>query len=209
MLSRFKKRSLALLLPAVCFLLVNCGTKRDAQTQKDCGFVQNVYGERISWKDSSPIPLYVHESFPPAMLPALKSAIGRWDQALGRSVFRITQTGYQSAGPAQDGMNVIYWMKTWEANKTTEQARTSVYWIGDQIKEADIRINNKNFQFYIDQPAAPADVHLESLLVHELGHVLGLKHRDEAGSVMATYLASSTLRTAISSQDLQDLKCEY
>lgn len=205
----FRKRSLALLLllPAVCLLLVNCGTKREAQPA--CGFVQNVYGERISWKDSSAIPLYVHESFPAAMLPALQKAMGRWDQALGRTVFRIMQTGYQSPGPTQDGMNVVYWLKTWEANKSTEQARTSVYWVGDQIKEADIRINNKNFTFYLDRAIAPADVHLESLLVHELGHVLGLKHRDEAGSVMATYLASQTMRTVVSAKDLQELKCEY
>jgi len=206
-LSLFRKRSLALLLPAFCLLLVNCGTKREAQP--DCGFVQNVYGERISWKDNSAIPLYVHESFPAALLPGLQKAMSRWDQVLGRTVFRIMQTGYQSPGPIQDGMNVIYWMKAWEASKTTEQARTSVYWVGDQIKEADIRINNKNFTFYLDQATKATDVHLESLLIHELGHVLGLKHRDEAGSVMATYLASQTLRVTISSKDLQDLRCEY
>jgi hypothetical protein len=206
-LSLFKKRGLALLLPLFCLLLVNCGTKREAQP--DCGFVQNVYGERISWKDSAAIPLYIHESFPAAMLPALQKAMARWDLVLGRTAFRIAQTGYQSSSPAQDGVNVMYWLKTWEANKTTEQARTSVYWVGDQIKEADIRINSKNFNFYLDTATAGNSVHLESLLVHELGHVLGLKHRDEAGSVMATYLAAQTQRTNISKVDVQDLKCEY
>ena len=196
-----------MLLPTFCLLLVNCGTKREAQPA--CGFVQNVYGERISWKDSSAVPLFVHESFPANMLPALQKAMARWDQVLGRQAFRIAQTGYQSAGPSQDGVNVIYWMKTWEATKTTEQARTSVYWVGDQIKEADIRVNNKNFNYYLDGQAAGNSVHLESLLVHELGHVLGLKHRDEAGSVMNTYLAAQTQRTAISKTDVQDLKCEY
>lgn len=206
-LSRFRKRWLTLLLPAVCFVLVNCGTKREAQP--DCGFVQNVYGERISWKDSGTIPLYVHESFPTAMLPALEKAIARWEQTMGRAVFRIQQTGYQSPGPSQDGMNVIYWMTSWESNKSTEQARTSVYWVGDQIKEADIRINDKNFDFYLEAPKAGSDVHLESILVHELGHVLGLKHRDDSGSVMATYLSAQTKRTSIASVDIEDLKCEY
>ncbi len=128
---------------------------------------------------------------------------------MGRAVFRIQQTGYQSPGPSQDGMNVIYWMTSWESNKSTEQARTSVYWVGDQIKEADIRINDKNFDFYLEAPKAGSDVHLESILVHELGHVLGLKHRDDSGSVMATYLSAQTKRTSIASVDIEDLKCEY
>jgi hypothetical protein len=200
------------LLVVISLLLANCGLNKSdshGNAQPDCGFVQNVYGERISWKDSAAIPLFIHESFPAEMLPGLQRAMSRWDQVLGRPVFRIVQTGYQSAGPAQDGVNVVYWMKTWEDNKSTEQARTSVYWVGDQIKEADIRINNKNFSFYLDGSGQPGLVHLESLLVHELGHVLGLKHRDEAGSVMATYLASQTQRTAISAMDLKDVKCEY
>jgi hypothetical protein len=203
----FRKRQGLLLLLPLLWLLASCGTKREAQP--DCGFVQNVYGERISWKDSAAIPLYIHDSFPTNMLPALQKAMSRWDQVMGRTVFKIAQTGYQSGGPVQDGVNVVYWMKTWEAPKSSEQARTSVYWVGDQIKEADIRINNKNFNFYLDNPPAGTNVHLESLLIHELGHVLGLKHKDEGASVMATYLASQTKRTVIGSTDLQDIKCEY
>ncbi|MEZ0393176.1 MAG: matrixin family metalloprotease [Pseudobdellovibrionaceae bacterium] len=171
--------------------------------------MQNAYGERISWKDSSPVPLYVHTSFPPQMLPALQAAIDHWQSVIGRPVFRIAQTGYQSSGPRQDGVNVIYWMQNWEAEKATEQARTSVYWVGDQIREADVRLNNKNFNFYLGQSGSSKDVHMESLLVHELGHVLGLKHKDDSQSVMGTYLSGGTIRTAISPADRDNIKCEY
>jgi hypothetical protein len=132
-----------------------------------------------------------------------------WAQVIGRPAFRIGQTGYQSSGPRQDGVNVIYWMSTWEADKFSEQARTSIYWLGDQIREADMRINAKNFTFYTDTPTSSQDVHLESLLVHELGHVLGLKHKDDSGSVMATYLASRIQRTSIAEADKADIRCEY
>lgn len=184
-----------------------CGVKKEAQ--EDCGFVQNVYGQRISWKTNAPISLYVHESFPEAMLPSLKAAMDIWAQSLGRPVFQITQTKYQSAGPVQDGVNVIYWLSNWEPNKSTEQARTSVYWVGDQIKEADIRINSKNFKFYSVLPGKLGEVHFESLMIHELGHVFGLKHKDDGGSVMSTYLASQTLRTKVAGGDLNNLRCEY
>lgn len=192
---------------SLIFTMSGCGPRK--QAQDDCGFVQNVYGERISWKSNSTISLFVHESFPAEYLPALKNAISTWEKSLGRPVFSIVQTGYQSSGPQQDGVNVLYWMKTWENQKSSEQARTSIYWVGDQIKEADIRINNKNFNFYTGNSGSGAKVHLDSLLVHELGHVLGLKHKDDSGSVMATYLSALTQRTNIASADKQDLKCEY
>lgn len=207
--SRFKRQGFALLLLPL-FLLAGCGPKH--KSQADCGFVQNVYGERISWKDSAPVGLYVHESFPNEMLPALQRAMDDWARVLGRPAFRIIQTGYQSPGPRQDGMNVIYWMNTWEPNKVSEQARTSIYWLGDQIREADLRINaspTSHFTFYLDTATSPQDIHLESLLVHELGHVLGLKHKDDQGSVMATYLAGMTVRNKIPEADREDIKCEY
>jgi len=206
---RFPKKRLQAVALLLFYLIVfeACGPKKTEEA--DCGFVQNVYGERISWKDTAPVGLYIHESFPAAMLPGLQKAMAHWEQVLGRPAFRIIQTGYQSTSPRQDGVNVIYWLNTWEADKATEQARTSVYWVGDQIREADVRINDKNFNLYLDTPKSPMDVHLESLLLHELGHVLGLKHKDDSSSVMGTYLASSTTRVQVSPADRENLKCEY
>ena len=190
-------------------LLQACAPKNPS-AETDCGFVQNVYGQRISWKNTGLIPLSVHQSFPDEMMPALEGAIKNWESVAGRPLFQIVATHVAGPiAPQKDGMNLIYWMPTWEADKSTEQARTSVYWVGNQINEADIRLNAKDFKFYLDTPQSYADVHLESLLVHELGHVLGLKHRDDGGSVMATYLASKTIRDNIGDADRTDLKCEY
>lgn len=180
------------------------------KAQDDCGFVQNVYGERISWKGQTPIVLYVHESFPAQFNGALESAIKKWETAAGKPLFQIAAFGASGPmSPRQDNTSVIYYMNTWEDNKVAEQARTSVYWIGDTIREADIRINAKNFTFYWQQPSGGADVHIESLLVHELGHVLGLKHKDGAGSVMGTYLSGLTVRATITNTDLTSMRCEY
>lgn len=187
-----------------------CGPKH--QEEPDCGFVQNVYGERVSWKSSVPVTLYVHEAFPEEMVPALKSAIAVWNKTAGRDLVRLAES-YRVPGepsPRQDGMSVVYWMSTWEKDKKAEQARTSVYWTSDEIREADIRINDADFDFYVDTPKSGKDVHLESIFVHELGHVLGLKHNDQAtGSVMATYLSSQTLRIKISDLDRENIRCEY
>lgn len=178
--------------------------------EAECGFVQNVYGERISWKGQTPIRIALHESVPTEFYPAIESAFKDWETATGRPLFQIVTYGLKGPlNPRQDGVNVVYWLNTWETGRETEQARTMVYWVGDQIREADIRINAKNFSYYIDKAKTSRDVHLESLLVHELGHVLGLKHKDSSGSVMATYLASQTNRANIPKTDVESIRCEY
>lgn len=197
-------------IPCLGLALQACAPKTPEQ-QADCGFVQNVYGQRISWKNAVPVQLYLHQSFPDSAIPALENAIRVWEIRLGRSLFKISN-GPKIQGPAtpkQDGKNVLYWMNTWEAEKASEQARTSVYWVSNEIQEADMRLNDQNFDFYIDMASSNKDVHLESLFVHELGHVLGLKHKDSGDSVMATYLASLTERNDLAETDIEDIRCEY
>lgn len=203
---------LSTVITVVALALSACGYSY--RSQKPCNFVQNVYGERVSWKGNLPITLYMHNSVPSQFYPAFEEAIRAWEDALGRQVFVIG--GYDVPGPLnprQDRTNMIYWMDTWEENKSSEQARTSVYWIGDEIKEADIRINASpmpsGFQFFLAEPRSKDDVHLSSLLIHELGHVLGLRHNDKSGSVMATYLASNVYRDQVGGLDVDSLKCEY
>lgn len=197
-------------LPCLGLSLQACAPKAPEQ-QEDCGFVQNVYGQRISWKSTVPVVLHLHESFPDSAIPSLEKAIAVWETRMGRNLFKISNDA-KIGGPAtpkQDRLNVLYWMSTWEAEKASEQARTSVYWIGNQIQEADMRLNDQNFDFYVDTPNSSKDVHLESLFVHELGHVLGLKHKDSGDSVMATYLASLTERNDLAETDIEDIRCEY
>ncbi|MGZ3774224.1 MAG: matrixin family metalloprotease [Pseudobdellovibrionaceae bacterium] len=191
------------------------------KSQQDCGFVQNTYGERIAWKNDVPVTMQIHTSVPDSMIPAIQAAAETWEKTAGRKLFNIVTSPRYSGpvAPHQDGVNVIYFMTAWEANMSSEQARTSVYWIGDLIKEADLRINAADFGFYwrgqtLTQASkanrsSSAPVNVEALVLHELGHVLGLKHRDGVGSVMATYLASGDDRVHLAASDQTDLKCEY
>src|SRR5690606_31505228 len=121
------------------------------------------------------------------------AAARTWEERAGRRLFDIETRKIQGGEPQKNGMSIIYWRSTWESDRASEQARTTVYWIGDQIKEADIRVNAQDFRFYWNQHSV--GINIEALILHELGHVLGLKHRDEGGSVMATYLASGSDRT--------------
>lgn len=211
------KRYLLLLLLVSMNMIQACAPK----PQSDCGFVQNVYGERISWKGDIPVKMVLHESVPDEMIPAIKNATETWNKTAGKTIVEIDYTNKEQGPvtPRKDGRNVIYLMNTWESEKGSEQGRTSVYWIGDQIKETDIRLNGANFTFYWEDKngetvtsaarAGAASVNMEALVLHEMGHVLGLKHRDNQGSVMATYLRAKEDRVDLASADTQSLQCEY
>lgn len=197
--------------PIIAFGIQACAPK----SQDDCGFVQNVYGERISWKGQYPVAMYIHESVPQEYVGAIVAAAKTWQDAAGTPLFNIV-TNQRVTGPItaqKDSRNVIYFLNTWEEDKAAEQARTSIYWIGDQIREADMRINGK-FTYYWNSPGMASftqasSVNIEALVIHELGHVLGLKHNDGSNSVMATYLANNSDRVNIAEADRSALRCEY
>jgi hypothetical protein len=200
--------------------LSSCAPK----AQNDCGFVQNIYGQRISWKIKSPIKLIVHNSVPVELRPAIMRAAATWEKQIGRKVFEISEDSSQlSASPSKDQKNGVYFLPDWESDRSSEQGRTSVYWAGDQIQEADIRINAADFSYYDQNPqlligsyslkrnggrSASDGYSFEALVLHEMGHMLGLKHR-EGSTVMATHLAAFSERTQLAAVDQEAVNCEY
>lgn len=87
-----------------------------------------------------------------------------------------------------DGKNSISFIQTgWEHGSTligfTAFERSGVY-----ITEADVVLNEENFDFVTRRGALP-EVNARSILLHELGHVFGLGHSQVQGSAMhANYI---------------------
>ncbi len=199
---------------ASCSKLPQLGPATDSQlataSQDACGFVQNSYGQRISWKSRLPIKLYVHPDFPTQYDDSLKAAAKKWEDAAGMSLFDIQfMSSSTTSSPTMDSTNVIYWMTDWDEADKALQAVTSLHWAGSVLTDADMKIDAHFYNFYISTPSAYADIQMESLLIHELGHVLGLKHQTLAPTVMWATLAGSTLREDLSTTDITSLKCEY
>lgn len=199
-------------------LATSCSPKR----QNDCGFVQNVYGQRISWKTKKPVKVYIHDTVPASLKPAIYRAAATWDSFANRKVFEISEDSSQIGSSPRDDKNAIYFLPEWESDKSSEQGRTSVYWAGDEIQEADIRINASDFSYYDqnsqvlvgsyrlkkDGKSASDGYSFEALILHEMGHLLGLKHR-EGTTVMATHLRPFDNRVQLDAADKEAVSCEY
>lgn len=174
--------------------------------------MQNSEQQRVSWKGKLPIKLYIHKSFPPEAIDSLKKAIDQYNSTLGggRELMRIeAQNVDGELEPRREGYSTIYYFKTWDENKATEQARTTIYWSGTEIFEADMRINALNFKYNLTDETTFTNVDLYSLLLHELGHVFGLAHNTSAGSTMNAILDEGQVRRKLSETDINNLKCEY
>lgn len=179
------------------------------QPEESCNFVQNGEQQRVSWGADTPVVLFIDSSVPQDFYEPIRQATAEWNRVVGREVLKIGGWTRTNGAPAQDGANVIYFLKTWENDKPNEQARTTVYWANDRIYEADIRINGRNFDFFTTEDPIAGRVDVQSLLLHEFGHVLGLAHTQGGESVMVKSLANATLRRKPSPVDVDSLRCEY
>lgn len=190
------------------------GCSRQVKPEPSCGFVSSLKNQRVAWPTRRlPIRLYVHESVPPEAYQAIEAAIAEFNNKLGdgqREIFQIQARGIKDQGyPVKDGNSTIYWMKDWDPTMSKEQARTTIYWSGSEIFEADLRINAKDPTLFTSLSEEIQGVDLMSLLVHEFGHALGLEHNETVGSVMNFSLDAGQSRRHLSDLDYHNLKCEY
>lgn len=192
----------------LAFLVGLQACAQKASPQEGCNFIVNSQKQRVSWQNRAPVTLYIDPSVRSEYFAGIQNAAQAWNRQLGREVLRIGGILSQASSPARDGKNVIYWSSTWDANQPYEQARTTVSWIADQIQDADVRINGRILMSTANQPIR-GYIDFESLMVHEFGHVLGLMHIEQHGSVMVKSLPDDYLRRQPSDFDITSAQCEY
>jgi hypothetical protein len=149
----------------------------------------------LSWR-RQPVQLYLSTSVrtPPPNIKAggdvegaVRRAPARWERACGaRFIVEWTDEQSASAGAEGDGVSLVTLADTPENNSFFSGrgiGYTKLFFNRGtgEIVEADIVVNPRQ-KFSTDGELGTYD--LESTLTHELGHLLGLDHSAEPGSVM-------------------------
>ncbi len=129
----------------------------------------------------------------------------------GGDVPRDEGLGLREGGPNHNLVTFTVDAATWDAlqsptviavTTTTINARTGA------LVDADVNLNDAHFLFADDEVGAPPDaLDLETVLRHELGHLLGFDHGADPGSVMFPTEASGGERRGLSGDDVAGI-CE-
>jgi hypothetical protein len=183
--------------------------------EPSCGFVQSSTGLRVSWKNNLPVRVYISSSWPARFVDVVKRAALVWNDSVNRDLIEVVE-GSVSDGPSLDRKNGVYWLTSWSPKRPNEQAQTTLYYHDVIPYDGDIKVNAFNFKYYdaetdaeTSSAGADSEYDLESLLVHEMGHLLGLLHFYEPPTVMYPYLYAFDHRVTVSATDLKAIQCEY
>ena len=177
--------------------------------QDSCYYNLDSTGHLISWAPETLVTFHFENDVPTEMRGAIQEVASKWTTATGESLIQFSPTSVDSSGTKLDYKNIIYWIRDSEYFKPNEQGRTVTRWKRSKITDSDILINASAFQFFLQAPAVGSKIHLGSLLIHEFGHALGLRHIPFSQSLMYPSLSYLQVRTTVSSIDSKTLRCEY
>jgi hypothetical protein len=130
---------------------------------------------------------------------AMKDPSRGWNQYLGNQQFAPTIVAAGTAGMDNNGINEIFFSntvfgKTFGSDGTL--AVTTAWYTGNQRVEADIIFNSPAWTWDSYRGVEHSNpVDLQRVALHELGHVLGLDHPDDAGQTVTAVMNSIVSNT--------------
>lgn len=206
---------------ALFLLLAGCG--QFAQIQKSssgdmssltqqagkCAYNYDSLGRIVSWGSAWPLKFYFEKNVPEEYVAAIRDSVSVWSTRDLKPLIEFASEKMDSAQSSGDGKNIIYWIRESGYFKTGEQGRAITRWKNGKIYDSDIAINGLDFVYFIDQAKQQYELHLKSLMIHEFGHTLGLKHVPTFQSVMFQNLNYLQIRDMLIAEDETNLRCQY
>lgn len=173
--------------------------------KSSCYYNLDSKGRLIAWPPYSEVIFHIESNFPAEYRDEIEKSVQKWKPGL----IRISDQTIESSQSQLDRQNIIYWIQDPSVLSKEQQATTITRWSQNKIVDSDILINANSFEFFKDLPVEGLKIHMESLLMHEFGHALGMRHIPRFESIMFFSLDYLQIRNSTSEVDLASLGCVY
>lgn len=193
----------------------------------------NLFGVHSSkgWATHLPIKFKTSSELPATVVEQLREAIAIWEAAVGKKLFsydgieNVKGADFKELyAPLNDSQNGHYFDFNWsKATAKSNSVLATTIWENDpkdstSIVKADIRYNA---EFYIFGDALKdysegkrTIVDMQSLSLHEVGHLIGLTHvleKDDRYSVMnpSLFIGEGMMTRRLSEGDIERVRSVY
>lgn len=204
----------------VILLLASCNSTKQASTS---GGSITTASANYLWQSSFPKSFRVSSDFSAAENTNIEAMGNQWESSLSNKIdfFSYGSRITNNNNPVADGIFAIQKSTDWyytdypDALAVTQiwgtiynRGTASAYTV---IQEADILMNYEFFKF--DDPTITYDYDLRTVMLHEMGHFLGLQHvektSDRTQSVMYPSIYYTEIKRIPKSRDIADLASKY
>ena len=144
-------------------------------------------------------------------LAAIRRAANTWTYAAEADITFTYAGSTNSTKVGFNGANEIVFVNDGlvdSAGNNRPLATALVFFMNSTIVETDIKINDA-YAWYAAGSLSPAQFDLQSVVLHELGHWLGLGHDEDDQAVMYAEMAPGIVKRALFENDLQGIAALY
>lgn len=179
--------------PAIVLALLVLPSRAHAyRTLSDTAEFAEADANSVVWEGAK-LRYSLDDNLPAGLVPAqveaaVVSAFGIWERVPCAAVTTSNEGWRRAPARSGDGISTISWVHDGWASGSEAGAHTDLVtkkrdgqW---RIVEADVFLNAQDYTWTLDASAGSESKELRSILLHELGHVLGLAHpcTDASGS---------------------------
>lgn len=215
----------------IILLLSACNNSEESKDSGESFRLTTSEKEPYLWlNDNFPKSLYISQEFSQTEINAIAAMGEQWKTSMENKKTFFNTSMMSSLDSEQtnidnlfDDMLGIYKVYDWPEDLSPGSLGVTQifgyrYNIGKpnefvDIVHADILLNYDNFQFHSDLNTSKVGYDMRTVLIHEMGHFLGLKHipqeEDRNSSVMYPYLRSSEIKRLPQERDITMLGLKY
>ena len=135
---------------------------------------------------------------------AVTNSVKQWNDALGFTAFVVEYENYDDSTPIKTDKNRVFFHKYYNQNESQAFARNYMTPVDYEIVHSDI--------IFDDRGDWETDYDFETAFTHQLGHVLGVKHKaygEDRHSVMNPLSYYAILYSVLTDGDINFIRAYY